>query len=59
MEFENLCLEVLGGYTVSGSGGLCKSLVFRLGWFDSISAHYINILWSGIHGGLFIVGWIK
>ena len=26
-------------YTVSGSGADCKSVVFRLGWFDSICWH--------------------
>ena len=30
----------MGRYTVSGSGADCKSAVFGLGWFDSISTHH-------------------
>lgn len=35
-------LHNMGVYTVSGSGADCKSVVFRLGWFDSISSHQIE-----------------
>ena len=32
--------QYMGRYTVSGSGADCKSAVFGLGWFDSISFHH-------------------
>lgn len=31
--------SIKGSYTVSGSGADCKSVVFGLGWFDSITSH--------------------
>ncbi len=30
----------MGVYTVSGSRADCKSVVFGLGWFDSINSHH-------------------
>ena len=30
----------MGQYPVEGSGGVCKTLVIRLGWFDPNLAHH-------------------
>ena len=40
---ESSTPQFLGRYTVSGSGAVCKTVVFGLGEFDSLPSHQYHM----------------
>ena len=42
-------------YSVSGSSADCKSVVFGLGWFDSITTHQLEKAHSLLRRGVFTI----